>query len=90
VTEVYGACAVAAESIGVRDLSTIPGGALKAQWRHRVPAPSKEPTLSRAVRRYGRAGTRRVRRVVRRYRRAIMRRVRPTVADRRPLTPGAE
>ena len=90
VTEVYGACAVAAESIGVRDLSTIPGGALKAQWRHRVPAPSKEPTLSRAVRRYWRAGTRRVRRVGRRYRRAIMRRVRPTVADRRPLTPGAE
>ena len=75
VTEIYSAHAVTAESIGMTDLSTIPGAALKAQWRHRVPAaPSHAPTLARAVRRHWRAIIRRVRRVVRRYWRAIIRR----------------
>jgi hypothetical protein len=80
VTEVYSAHAVAAETVGVRDLSTIPGGTLKAQWPHRVPAaPSPAPTLSRAVRRYWGAIVRRVRRIVRRYWRAILRRLRRIV-----------
>jgi hypothetical protein len=90
VTEVYGACAVAAESIGGERPVDHSG------WRAQGPmaAPGAGPVEGTDFKQGGPSlragGHRRVRRVVRRYRRAIMRRVRPTVADRRPLTPGAE
>lgn len=80
VREVHGAHAVKAESIGLRDLTTIPGAALQAQWRRRVPAAmSQAPPRSRAVHRYWRSSIRPVRRVVRPYWKAIIRRVRRAV-----------